>query len=252
MMLSKNTKKYTYLGLVGLGLVTILLIILQSNGELYKLLFHLKESLTKGEQLRDSILAYGSLAPAIFVFIQMLQVVFAPVPGEASGLLGGYLFGVGPGLLYSTIGLTLGSWIAFAVGRFLGRLFPQKLQETKVYGQFNHLVYKGGFVIPFILFIIPGFPKDSLSYLLGLSRMPLKVFLFITAVGRIPGTLMLSLQGAEVYQGNYAKFLVLLLVTGIVTLPFYFYRKQIMHRLQVYNTLLETDNFTGPQNKNHD
>jgi uncharacterized membrane protein YdjX (TVP38/TMEM64 family) len=239
-MLSKNTKKYTYLGIVCLGLVSILVIILHGNGELHQLLFHLKESLTKGEQLRDSILAYGSLAPAIFVFIQILQVVFAPVPGEASGLLGGYLFGAWPGLLYSTIGLTLGSWIAFAVGRFLGKLFPHKIQETKVYGQFNHLVYKGGFVIPFILFIIPGFPKDSLSYLLGLSRMPLKVFLFVTAVGRIPGTLMLSLQGAEVYQGNYTKFLILLLVTGFVSIPFYLYRKQIMHRLQVYNTLLDT------------
>ena len=251
-MLSKNNKNYIWLGLICLSIGVILLIILHGNGQLYQLLFHLKESLTKGEQLRDSLLAYGSLAPAIFVFIQILQVVLAPIPGEASGLLGGYLFGVWPSLIYSSIGLTLGSWLAFAIGRLLGNLFPHKLQETKVYAQFNHLVYKGGFVIPFILFIIPGFPKDSLSYLLGLSRMPLKVFIFIAAVGRIPGTLMLSIQGAQVYQGNYSKFLILILVTGIVSLPFYLYRKQIMHRLEAYNTLLDTSASTDSQNENND
>lgn len=250
-MLSKNTKNYIWLGLICLCISSILLIVLHGNGQFYQLLFHLKESLTKGEELRESILAYGPLAPVIFIFIQILQVVLAPIPGEASGLLGGYLFGAWPGLVYSTMGLTLGSWIAFAAGRLLGKLFPHKLQETKVYAQFNHLVYKGGFIIPFILFIIPGFPKDSLSYLLGLSRMPLKVFLFVTTVGRIPGTLMLSLQGAQVYQGNYAKFLILILVTGFVTLPFYLYRKQIMHRLQVYNTLLDESTSTDSQNEHH-
>lgn len=251
-MLSKNTKKYIGLGLICLCVGSILLIVLHGNGQLYQILFHLKESLTKGEQLRDSILAYGSLAPVILVFIQIVQVVLAPIPGEASGLLGGYLFGVWPSLVYSTIGLTLGSWIAFAAGRFLGNLFPHKLQETKVYAQFNHLVYKGGFIIPFILFLIPGFPKDSLSYLLGLSRMPLKVFLFVTVIGRIPGTLMLSIQGAQVYQGNYAKFIILVLVTGIMTIPFYLYRKQIMHRLQVYNNILDASNSSDSKNENND
>ncbi len=246
-MVSQNTKKYIWLGILSLCICSILLVFLHGNGQLYDLLFHLKESLTRGEQLRESILAYGPLAPAIFIVIQILQVVLAPVPGEASGLLGGYLFGVWMGLIYSTIGLTLGSWVAFAGGRLLGHLFPRKFQDTKVYAQFNHLVYKGGFIIPFVLFIIPGFPKDSLSYLLGLSRMPLKVFLFVTAIGRIPGTLMLSIQGAQVYQGNYMKFLILLLVTGIVCLPFYLYRKQIMHRLQIYNTLLESSESKGPQ-----
>ena len=236
--------------LAGGGL--LLLFLTGKIGRLHELLFDLKTTLAEGDRLRELILSYGAWGPLIFISIQVLQVLLAPIPGEASGILGGYLFGFWPGLFYSTVGLTLGSWLAFALGRTLGRLFPHRLRDTTVYQRFNHLVYRGGFVIPFILFLFPGFPKDALSYLLGLSRMPLKIFLVIAAVGRIPGTLMLSLQGAQVYQGNYAKFVILLLVTGLVSLPFYLYHKQIMHRLETLRALLEEEEDQAEREDEHD
>lgn len=184
--------------------------------------------LDNGAILRKKILHTGRLAPLVFVGLQMLQVLFAPMPGEATGLLGGYLFGFWQGFLFSTIGLALGSWLAFLLGRFFGGLIGERLRRTEAYGQFDGLVHKGDFVIPFLLFLIPGFPKDMLSYILGLSRMPLLVFMFISAFGRIPGTLLLSLQGASVYQRNFGQLVLVTLLALLIFAPTYYFRKQLL------------------------
>jgi uncharacterized membrane protein YdjX (TVP38/TMEM64 family) len=222
--------------LVIVGVLGGALIYVYRHDELfYEILFHLKNSRVRGEELRAAILSYGFLAPLIFIGVQILQVILAPIPGEASGALGGYIFGGWLGFVYSTVGLSAGSWIAFAVGRLLSDLVRERLEHTKVYHKFNHLVSRGDFVIPFVLFIFPGFPKDSLSYMLGLSHMPLPVFLFVATVGRIPGTLLLSFQGAEVYHGNYLRLALLLLLAVAITLPCYLYRKNLLHYLGRYS-----------------
>ena len=196
-----------------------LFLYLNPDNFLSRALFQLKNFRTESVTLRDRLLSYGPLAPLLFILLQVLQVVVAPIPGEASGFLGGYLFGTFPGFLYSSLGLTLGSGLAFGGGRLLGAFFTARFRETAVYRRFNHLVSKGDFLIPFLLFLIPGFPKDSLSYLLGMSSMPWPVFLFIATVGRIPGTLILSLQGAETYHANYLRLALLTLLAALVIIP---------------------------------
>lgn len=198
------------------------------NGTLYDTLFHLENALQKGERLREAILAHGALAPILYIGLQILQVVLAPIPGEASGALGGYLFGGWAAFVYSTVGLSIGSWLAFVIGRLLSDLVRKQLERARIYQRFNHLVCKGDFVVPFVLFLIPGFPKDSLSYLLGLSHMPLPAFLFVAIVGRLPGTLLLSYQGADLQSGNYLRLGILLAVAVAVTLPCYLYRHRIL------------------------
>jgi uncharacterized membrane protein YdjX (TVP38/TMEM64 family) len=194
-------------------------------------LFHLEDVMNNGTRARESILSYGFLAPLIFMGLQILQVLFAPVPGEATGILGGYLFGAWPSFIYSSIALAVGSALAFIIGHLFADAFRNLFSKTNVYRKFNHLVFKGDFVIPFVLFLFPGFPKDSLSYLLGLSSMPFKVFIFIASIARMPGTLVLSFEGAQVYAGNYLELLLLLIFSAIVTLPCILYRKQILEKL---------------------
>lgn len=199
-------------------------------------LFQLEDVMTNGVKIRETILSYGLLAPLIFMILQVLQVLFAPVPGEATGILGGYLFGAWPGFFYSSFALALGSAIAFGLGHFFADAFRDRFSGTKLYRRFNHLVFKGDFVIPFVLFLFPGFPKDSLSYLLGLSTMPFRVFIFIATIARMPGTLVLSFEGAQVYQRDYREFLLLLLISAIVALPCYLYRRQILKKLTHYSS----------------
>ena len=77
--------------------------------------------------LKAELQAWGVWAPLVFVGIQALQVVVAPIPGEITGFLGGFVFGQWVGLAYSMVGLSLGSFLAFAVGRWLGTAFVQRL-----------------------------------------------------------------------------------------------------------------------------
>lgn len=242
----KSRVFYLVLILAGVGAVT--LYAFQPDNIFGKVLHYLQNSRQHGEQLREAILAKGVFAPLIFITLQVLQVVVAPIPGEASGILGGYLFGALPSFVYSTIGLTIGSWLAFMVGRLLSDLVRRRLEHTAIYKRFNHLVSKGDFAIPFVLFLLPGFPKDSLAYLLGMSHMPLPVFLFITVVGRIPGTLLLSFQGAEIYQGDYLKFVILLAISALIAIPYAFYHKRILAWLTHYSKRTFPDD--GPTEKN--
>ena len=203
---------------------------------LTRVLFHLEDAMANGSKARETILSFGFLAPFMFMVLQILQVLFAPVPGEATGILGGYLFGAWPSFIYSSIALAAGSAFAFGLGHLFADAFRNRFSQTKVYRRFNHLVFKGDFVIPFVLFLFPGFPKDSLSYLLGLSAMPFKVFFFIASIARMPGTLVLSFEGAQVYERNYLELLLLLLFSAIVALPCYIYRGQILKKLTHYSS----------------
>ena len=165
------------------------------------------------ERLRQWLESLGTLAPVGFILVQALQVVVAPIPGEATGFLGGFLFGALPGFFYASLGLTLGSALAFGLSRRLGDRVMASLTRTGRFEKFDALFEKNGALIAFLLFLFPGAPKDYLSFLLGLTNMPFKVFVVLVTVGRMPATLMLTLQGAQVYQGNYWTFGILLGIT---------------------------------------
>jgi uncharacterized membrane protein YdjX (TVP38/TMEM64 family) len=138
--------------------------------------------------LKHTLREWGVLAPVIFMGLQALQVIIAPIPGELTGILGGYLFGQWVGLLYSTIGLTVGSVAAFAVGRWLGTHYVQKLVSPDIWRKMGFIVEAEGVILCFIVFLIPGLPKDMTCYLFGLSPMPFWVFTVVSTLGRIPGT----------------------------------------------------------------
>jgi len=227
------------------------LILYYVGGEslLSQVLFHLEDARRNSTKVREAILSHGKLAPYMFMVLQILQVLFAPVPGEATGILGGYLFGAWTSFIYSSIALALGSAIAFLIGHLFADAFRARFSKTRIYRKFNHLVFKGDFIIPFILFLFPGFPKDSLSYLLGLSTMPFKVFIFIATIARMPGTLVLSLEGAQVYKGNYLELLILLAFSAIVSVPCIVFRRQILERLTHYSSAQEIEQETEPKNE---
>ena len=140
-------------------------------------------------QIRQFISSFGSSAPPIFMLIQILQVLLAPVPGEATGFIGGYLFGVLPGFIYSSIGLTVGSWLNFVIGRLLGERYVRKLIPADRFEKIDRAVKRQGVIVLFILFLFPGFPKDYLCLALGLSTLPVKLFILLAGFGRMPGTL---------------------------------------------------------------
>jgi uncharacterized membrane protein YdjX (TVP38/TMEM64 family) len=180
----------------------------------------------------DLIQSFHPYDAVIFIFLQILQVIAAPFPGELMGFIGGYLYGPVLGAVYSTIGLTLGSWIAFGLAHFFGMPLLERVVKPAIVNKFDHFMERQGLLVSFFLFLIPGFPKDYLCYIMGVSRMPAMVFLIISAIGRLLGTIMLSITGSSARNGNY--FLLGCFVTAGITifLAAYYYQDKLLEFLK--------------------
>ena len=178
--------------------------------------------------LKRTLAEWGMLAPVLFMVLQALQVVLSPIPGEATGFLGGFLFGEWLGFLYSTIGLTAGSVAAFAVGRWLGAHFVRRLVSKETWEKLGFIVEAEGTILCFIVYLIPGLPKDIVCYLFGISPMPLWVFALVSGLGRMPGTYILSAQGARTQAGAYIEAVAITAVAIAIALPLYYYRHRIV------------------------
>jgi uncharacterized membrane protein YdjX (TVP38/TMEM64 family) len=176
---------------------------------------------------KKTIESFGPYSPLAFVLFQVIQVVVVPIPGAPVSFLGGYLFGVKWGFIYSTIGLTLGSWLAFRIARIFEKWFVKKIVSSKKLKKFDYLIEHEGVILSFFLFLIPGFPKDALCYILGLTPMSLVIFLIVSTIGRMPGTLIATLQGANAFNRQYTVFLIVAGISTLIALVFYVYGEQV-------------------------
>ncbi|MBP2668003.1 MAG: hypothetical protein H6Q80_205 [Deltaproteobacteria bacterium] len=152
------------------------------------------------------IRSLGAWGFAGFILIQAFQVVAAPIPGEATGVLGGYLFGPLLGVILSTAGLTLGSYVAFSLSRTFGRPLTERFVDARTMERFDYLLHHKGAFLVFLLFLIPGFPKDYMCYMLGLGHLSTLEFLAIASTGRLLGTTMLTLGGTFLRNKQYYLF----------------------------------------------
>jgi len=178
----------------------------------------------------DLLCFIDSLGPwgfAGFIIIQVFQVVAAPIPGEVTGLLGGYLYGPVLGVLLSTIGLTVGSCAAFGLSRIFGRPFVEKFVAKSTMKRFDYLLHHRGAVLVFLLFLIPGFPKDYLCYILGLGHLSTMEFIVIGGTGRLLGTILLTLGGNYIRLHQYVRFSILVGVALIVVLVAMAYKDKL-------------------------
>lgn len=174
------------------------------------------------ERIRAVMNAAGSWAPYLFIMVQAVQVVLMiwPVPMEIAG---GFLFGLPWGVLYSATGLALGSMVAFLLGRWLERKFITRIHPDNT-KRLRRLIKREGTLAAFLIFLIPGFPKDFVCYFLGATRLSLPFFVMVSILLRLPSTLLFTLQGAQVYQGHYG--ITLGLVALYVGLAFLLFRKR--------------------------
>ena len=182
------------------------------------------------EALRAALHGWGIFAPLIFIGMQALQVLIAPIPGEVTGFLGGFVFGEWLGLAYSMLGLTAGSLLAFAVGRWLGGAFIQRLVSPAAWARLGFVVEAEGAILCFLLYLIPGLPKDLLCYLFGLSPMPFWLFALTSTLGRLPGTWVLSAEGARTASGHYVEMALILGIVAAFGVPLYATRHWILAR----------------------
>jgi uncharacterized membrane protein YdjX (TVP38/TMEM64 family) len=205
------------------------------NSGLWDRLWSYYDLLGDRDWVRATVKSAGWAASLVFMLLQVGQVLFAPIPGEVTGFIGGYIFGAWQGFLLSSVALTAGSMLNFGIGHYLGERFVRRLVRQETYDKYNRLVQYKGVLVIFLLFLIPGFPKDYLCMFLGLTSMPARLFFVISTIGRTPGTLALSLQGASIYDKNYMFFVVVTSVSLLFALVAFLCRHPLYRWMERLN-----------------
>lgn len=187
------------------------------------------------EKLLAFLASLGPLSFVGFIMLQAVQVVASPIPGEVTGLLGGFLYGPVLGVLLSTIGLTIGSYIAFSLARRFGTPFVEKFVHPATMDRFDYLLHHKGAFFVFLLFLIPGFPKDYLCYILGLGHLSTTEFLVIGGTGRLFGTILLTLGGNYIRNQQYMRFFILAGVAIVVVMLAMAYRDKLERLFRIWH-----------------
>lgn len=159
----------------------------------------------------------GIWAPVFMIGLMTVEVVIAPLPGGWLTIATGYLFGPWLGFLISYIGMSLGSIIAFELARHLGQPFVRRLVKPEQFQAYGEKLHASQWGI-FLLYVIPLFPVDIVSLLLGLSGIKRQRFWLLMSLGYLPNTFILNFVGNAIAAPEY-QFMIIGL-TGTVILYF--------------------------------
>ncbi|HHY27059.1 MAG TPA: TVP38/TMEM64 family protein [Desulfitobacterium dehalogenans] len=151
--------------------------------------------LSDPDQVREIIIRSGTWGPLVFIFLQIVQILIAPIPGQVIGVIGGFLFGPFLGLLYTMLGATIGFTLVFILARKLGRPFVERFVDRKNIERFDHLSEEKGAWVFFFIFLLPAFPDDLIAFIAGLTTIPIRTLVLISVAGRLPGYAVLAFMG---------------------------------------------------------
>ena len=208
--MDRQNKKYMkYLKwAVGIAILAIIVIPVVMN---YDKWMHF---LSDPNKIKELVLSYGHYSMLVFVFLQIVQIIVFFIPGEVVQFAGGYIFGPYLSFLLCIIGVVIGSAVTFSISRKFGKPFVekivskdslwiiQKIEAAKHHREETHphkKRKKHPKTIIFILYMIPGIPKDILGYISGIADIGLKEFLIVSTIARSPALFVSCFFGDKIY-----------------------------------------------------
>lgn len=175
----------------------------------------------------------GAVGFFILLGIQLLQVIVAFIPGEVVQVAAGMIYGPWLGALVVLIGCVISSAVVFVLVHKLGAPFVQAMVPAKYMEKFRKFENSGRLnIVVFVLFLIPGMPKDVFTYITPLTHMPLRTFLLLTNLARIPGIVVSTYAASGLVNGDIAKSVIIFLVAGAIAVAGIFGYNRIMKALE--------------------
>ena len=187
--------------------------------------YYISSFLVDKEAVRNIVEGYGIFAPLVFILIQIGQNVFAPIAHYPILLAGGFIFGPVLGFLYNWIGTVLGTILVVLLARKFGRPLVNKMVSKRFIEKYDHIIQKLRPYGLFLIYALPVFPDDEITYLIGVSSMPLRNVIFAILIGKIPGA-ALSVIGDEALNGM--KHVLVIQITVLVLGTLFYFRKGIV------------------------
>lgn len=166
------------------------------------------------DRLREWVEEKGWGSRLIYMAVMCLQVMIAVIPGEPFEMAAGFAFGPIEGLFICMGGIALGSMVVFGLVRLFGMKLVEiyfsreKIESLKILRNPKKL-----FLVMAALMLLPGTPKDLLTYCAGLTKISWATWLLISTVGRVPSLITSTLGGHAIAEGRYLQAGIIFIVT---------------------------------------
>ena len=181
------------------------------------------------ETLIELITSQGPLGVLILLGMQLLQIIVAFIPGVVVQIAAGMMYGPLWGSVVILVGCVLSSMVVYELVHKLGAPFVRSMVGEKQLLKFRQFELSGKFgVTVFILFLIPGFPKDVLTYIVPLSDMNLRTFLLLSTIGRTPGVIISTYAAAGLADGNIVTSVIIFVVAALIAIIVLLLRNRII------------------------
>ena len=195
-------------------------------------LYAIFQSENAAAMLQEFIGGFGVWGALILILFQVGQIAIAFLPGEPIELASGMMYGGILGALLCLIGVLIGTYLVFFVVQKLGSGVIAAFHDESKVKKINKLSVfrysRNAELMTFILFLIPGLPKDFFTFIAPLTPISIHRFVLISTLGRAPGMLITTYAGVSLLEGNYLLAVALYGVLGLCALiGVIFYRRMV-------------------------
>lgn len=188
------------------------------------------------DRIINDVRGAGPVGFLILLGLQFLQIVVAFIPGEVVQIAAGLLYGPWIGALVILAGCVFSSAFIFALVHKLGAPFVQSMVPVQYLEKFRKFEKTGKLnIIVFILFLIPGLPKDVFTYLVPLTDMRMRTFLLLSNVGRIPGIVVSTYAADGLADGRLMESAIIFAVAAVIAVLGIVFRERIMKMLEKHS-----------------
>lgn len=183
------------------------------------------------EKFRNVLESYKSFGIVVFLLVQTVQVVVVLIPPVQ--IVGGMLFGGIFGSILSIAGVWIGSALTYWLVKTAGKPLVEAIISRKNIKKFGFLENTERLsLVLFVLYLIPGTPKDALTYLVPLTKIDMKQFLFVVLPARIPSIVISAMLGSSIYKENYVATVVIAVVIVLFAVLGFVFRNRIVEKLK--------------------
>lgn len=217
----KKTTAFIKLGL-------LLVIVIGLPLYIYFFQHQLIDSVSSTEKVQHLLNENKMLSIPIYIAAQIIQIVICIIPGQWLQMGAGLAWGFWLGYLYSIIGALIGSVLTYYIAKWLGRDAMYVIfGEEKMAGYVEKLRSRRAIIIVFLIFLIPGVPKDLCNYAAGISEMKLRPFLIASLLGRSPGMMGSLLIGKQLGTSSYTTAIIIGVVAVVLFILGVVFHKKI-------------------------
>ena len=196
----------------------------------------LLQQITSFEDLKQLILDFGGWGILTYIIINLLQCIVIPVPTTLTVIVGTAIYGPTTAFIYATIGVILGSSIAFLIGRYCSKPVIYWIFGRQKVEKYETLLNKRAGLILFLTLTLPFFPDDLICMMAGVSDIKYYKFLLISIISRGIGLAVISFFGSGKIIPFSGWGIAVWIVLGLIILSLLFlaikkkaYIKQILH-----------------------